>query len=124
MKITDDKPIFLQIYELIGEGIVSGAFPEEEQIPSTTEFSATLKINPATVLKGVTMLVDEGILYKKRGVGMFVAAGARDHLMEKRRGQFRENYIAKVAAEARRLGISRDDLCQMIGEEFDHDCIQ
>ena len=65
MEISEDKPIFLQIYEGIEEAIVSGAFPEEGQIPSTTEFSVTYKINPATVLKGVTMLVDEGIIYKK-----------------------------------------------------------
>lgn len=76
------RPIFLQLAEMLEEGIISGAYPEEGQIPSITEFSATLKINPATALKGINLLVDEGLVYKKRGVGMFVATGARDALLK------------------------------------------
>ena len=75
------RPIFLQLAEMLEEGIISGAYPEEGQIPSITEFSAALKINPATALKGINLLVDEGLVYKKRGVGMFVATGARDALL-------------------------------------------
>ena len=69
------RPIFLQLAEMLEEGIISGAFPEEGQIPSITEYSAALKINPATALKGINLLVDEGLVYKKRGVGMFVSPG-------------------------------------------------
>ena len=61
------RPIFLQLAEMLEEGIISGAFPEEGQIPSITEYSAALKINPATALKGINLLVDEGLVYKKRG---------------------------------------------------------
>ena len=121
MQISEDKPIFLQIYEGIEEAIVSGAFAEESQIPSTTEFSVTYKINPATVLKGVTMLVDEGIIYKKRGVGMFVAAGAREKVLNKRREQFYERFVQSMVEETRRLNISRQELDQMIGKGYDHD---
>ena len=119
MRISEDKPIFLQIYEQIEDAIVSGAFPEESQIPSTTEFSVSCKINPATVLKGVTMLVDEGIIYKKRGVGMFVAEGAREKLLSKRREQFCERYVRQMTTEARRLGITREDLDEMIRKEYE-----
>jgi len=118
MQISEDKPIFLQIYEGIEEAIVSGAFPEEGQIPSTTEFSVTYKINPATVLKGVTMLVDEGIIYKKRGVGMFVAKGAREKVLNKRREQFYDRFVGQMVAEAKRLGISREELDRMIGKGY------
>ena len=93
MKIDfdDERPIFLQIAENIEDAILSGAFPEETQIPSTTEISVTYKINPATALKGMNMLVDTGIIYKKRGVGMFVSEGAANRLMEKRKDQFCQN---------------------------------
>ena len=67
-----DKPIFLQIAEQLEDSIFTGAFPEETQIPSTNEISALLSINPHTVLKGMNVLVDGGIIYKKRGLGMFV----------------------------------------------------
>ena len=65
-----DTPIYMQVAEQIKDAILSGAFLEETQVPSTTEISVTYKINPATVLKGMTLLPDAGILYKKRGVGM------------------------------------------------------
>ena len=120
MQISEDKPIFLQIYEGIEEAIVSGAFPEESQIPSTTEFSVTYKINPATVLKGVTMLVDEGIIYKKRGVGMFVAEGAREKVLSKRREQFYDRFVSQMVEEAKRLNISREELDQMIGKGYEN----
>ena len=73
----ESRPIFLQLAEMLEDGIISGAFPEEGQIPSITEYSAALKINPATALKGINLLVEEGLVYKKRGVGMFVSTGAR-----------------------------------------------
>ena len=81
----ESRPIFLQLAEMLEDGIISGAFPEEGQIPSITEYSAALKINPATALKGINLLVEEGLVYKKRGVGMFVASGAREKLLQKRR---------------------------------------
>ena len=80
MTLTEDRPIFQQIAEQLEEAILSGAYPEESQVPSITEYSVQYRINPATALKGINLLVDAGLLYKKRGVGMFVASGAREKL--------------------------------------------
>ena len=113
-----DKPIFIQIAEGIEDGILTGAFPEESQIPSITEFSVNYKINPATALKGINLLVDENIIYKKRGVGMFVAEGAVQKLRKKRQDQFYTNYISSLIDEARRLGISSEDVIVMIERGF------
>ena len=113
-----DKPIVIQIAEGIEDGILTGAFPEESQIPSITEFSVNYKINPATALKGINLLVDENIIYKKRGVGMFVAEGAVQKLRKKRQDQFYTNYISSLIDEARRLGISSEDVIAMIERGF------
>lgn len=113
-----DKPIFIQIAEGIEDGILTGAFPEESQIPSITEFSVNYKINPATALKGINLLVDENIIYKKRGVGMFVAEGAVQKLRKKRQDQFYTNYISSLIDEARRLGILSEDVIAMIERGF------
>ena len=113
-----DKPIFIQIAEGIEDCILTGAFPEESQIPSITEFSVNYKINPATALKGINLLVDENIIYKKRGVGMFVAEGAVQKLRKKRQDQFYTNYISSLIDEARRLGISSEDVIAMIERGF------
>lgn len=110
----DQRPIFIQIAEGIEDAILTGAYPEEGQIPSTTEISVRYNINPATALKGVNILVDDGIIYKKRGVGMFVKAGAMEKLRQKRKNQFYENYILKLAAEAKRLGISPQEIISMV----------
>ena len=88
LDFTGEKPIFQQIAEWLEDGILSGAFPEESQVPSITEFSVQYKINPATALKGINLLVDAGVIYKKRGVGMFVQKGAADQLRAKRKKAF------------------------------------
>jgi len=115
----NERPIFIQIAEHIEDAILSGVYPEESQIPSTTEISVSLKINPATVLKGINILVDNGIVYKKRGIGMFVSTGAVEILREKRRKEFFDKYIVKLAEEARRLDISKEDIISMIERGFE-----
>ena len=79
--IEEGKPLFLQIAEQIEDSIVDGSLAEEAQAPSTNELAAFYRINPATAAKGVAMLTDKGVLYKRRGIGMFVADGARDVLL-------------------------------------------
>lgn len=116
---NNERPIFVQIAEGIEDGIISGAFPEESQIPSTTEISVSYKINPATALKGINILVDSGIIYKKRGIGMFVSSGAVKILMEKRKEQFFENYITRLIGEAKRLKIDEKDIISMIERGFE-----
>lgn len=114
-----DKPIFMQIAEGIEDSILSGIFLEEDQIPSITEFSVRYTINPATALKGINLLVDEGIVYKKRGVGMFVAEGAYEKLKSKRQEVFFKEHILRLIEEAKRLGVKKDEIIKMIDLRFE-----
>jgi GntR family transcriptional regulator len=114
--MDESRPIFQQIAEQIENDIIAGLLPEETQVPSTNEFAAFLRINPATAGKGVGLLVDTGILYKKRGIGMFVAQGARARLVSERRERFRDQYLAPLLAEARKLGIDDEQLVRLITE--------
>lgn len=116
---NSDRPIFIQLADQLEEGILSGAYPEEGQIPSITEYSVTYKINPATALKGINLLVDAGLVYKKRGVGMFVASGARQTLRKKRSDAFYHDYIEKLVREAKNLGLTRAELQQMLERGFE-----
>ena len=115
--IDEGKPIFQQIAEQIENEIIAGSLPEESQVPSTNEFAAFHRINPATAGKGVGLLVDEGILYKKRGIGMFVASGARDRLLAKRRESFRTDFVLPLIAEAKRIDLPPAQLIQLITKE-------
>lgn len=114
LEFHGDLPIYLQLAETIENEILKGTLEEDAQVPSTTEISVKAKINPATALKGMNLLVDEGILYKRRGVGMFVSAGARDKIYEKRKAQFYETFVSTLLAEAQKLRISKRELIGMI----------
>jgi len=118
IEFEDERPIFVQIAEQIEDGILSGAFPEESQIPSTTEISVNYRINPATALKGINLLVDSEIVYKKRGVGMFVSEGAVEVIREKRKEEFFDRYILRLAEEARKLSLTKKDVEDMIERGF------
>jgi len=111
---SPQKPIFLSIAEWLEDTILSDVFKEGEQVPSITEISVQYNINPATALKGVNMLVDSGLLYKKRGMGMFVSEGAQRKLLKQRQEQFFNDYILPLTHEARRLHITKEDLQEMI----------
>jgi len=110
----NNKPIFIQIREKIEDQIVNDQLKEEEQAPSTNQLVSFYKINHATVAKGVNQLVDEGILYKKRGIGMFVATGAKVKLMNKRKEVFVDDYVVPLVQEAVKLGKSEGKITQMI----------
>ncbi len=114
--LTQEKSIYIQIKEMIEKDILRNILLEEERVPSTNELAKLYAINPATAAKGVNILVDEGILYKKRGIGMFVATGAKKQIMEKRKKNFYNDYVKSLMAEARSLGISRQELIAMIQE--------
>ena len=114
LQLNDQQPIFLQVASAIEDAILSGAFKEEEQIPSITDFSVNYKINPATALKGVNLLVNAGIVYKKRGLGMFVAQGATERLRNLRQEQFYEGFILPMLEEAARLGLAQEQLRTLI----------
>ncbi|MBQ2791804.1 MAG: GntR family transcriptional regulator [Oscillospiraceae bacterium] len=121
INFESETPIYMQIAEQIEDAILSGAFEEETQVPSTTEISVTYQINPATVLKGMNLLVDAGILYKKRGLGMFVCTGAAENIRQKRKKTFFEGFVAKLLQEAEKLSISREELVRMIREGENHE---
>lgn len=111
-------PLFQQVANQIKTGILNEAFPEETQVPSTTEISKTYHINPATVLKGMNLLVDEGLLEKKRGIGMFVVRGAYEKLSQEQTEDFLNNEINHMISEAKRVGISKDQLIQLIERRY------
>ena len=116
--LNQEKSIYLQIKEMIERDILRDILLEEERVPSTNELAKLYAINPATAAKGVNLLVDEGILYKKRGIGMFVATGAKEAIRKKRRKHFYEDYVQTLLTEAASLGITREELVRMIrGEE-------
>lgn len=110
------KPIFIQIREKIEDQIINEQLQEEEQAPSTNQLVNFYKINHATVTKGVNQLVEEGILYKKRGLGIFVAQGAKDNLLEKRRKAFIYDYVIPLVEEATKLRISENEIIDLIKE--------
>ena len=112
--MDEGRPIFVQIAEEIENAIIDGTLPEESQVPSTNELAAFHRINPATAAKGINQLVADGILYKKRGIGMFVSPGARAKLLSRRREQFAERYLRPLLVEARKLGLSVAEIKNMI----------
>lgn len=114
--LTQEKSIYIQIKEMIENDILRDILLEEERVPSTNELAKLFAINPATAAKGVNLLVDEGTLYKKRGIGMFVTAGAKKKIMEKRKKHFYDDYVKSLLAEAGSLGITKEELINMIQE--------
>lgn len=119
LELSSKRPIFIQIAEQIEEAIFIGSFPEEMQIPSTTDISTAYKINPATVLKGMNLLVDCKIIYKKRGIGMFVCEGAVSRIREKRQECFYDEFIRKLIDEAKKLDIEKKDIISLIERGYE-----
>lgn len=119
---NQEKPIYLQIKEMIETDILREIFMEEERVPSTNELAKLYAINPATAAKGINLLVDEGVLYKKRGIGMFVTAGAKELIRKKRKESFFESYVKGMLIEAASLGITKEELVEMIVSQKGEKC--
>lgn len=117
-RFSEEKPLYIQIAEQLEDAIFTGTFPEETQIPSTTELSVSLQINPATVLKGMNILVLENVIYKKRGLGMFVSTGATEKIRNKRQERFYEDFISPLVSEAQKLGLSKDEINSLIERSY------
>jgi GntR family transcriptional regulator len=117
--LDEGAPLFVQVAERLAVEIADGGLAEGERVPSSNELAAFYRINPATAAKGISVLADEGLLEKRRGIGMFVAAGARQRLLEERRRQFGERYVEPMLAEAGRLGIGTGELTELI-RDADH----
>ena len=114
--LDEGTPLFGQVAERLAAEIADGGLAEGERVPSTNELAAYYRINPATAAKGISLLADDGLLEKRRGIGMFVAAGARRRLLAQRREQFAERYVRPLLTEATRLGIDRGELIALINE--------
>ncbi|NSS52235.1 GntR family transcriptional regulator [Enterococcus faecalis] len=116
---SGEKPLFQQVADQIAEGIFNGAYLEGKQIPSTTEISKSYQINPATVLKGMNLLVERQLIEKKRGIGMFVLPGAQERVRSARKEEFLNKEVLEVVAEAKKLGITAEQLKQLIERGYD-----
>ena len=114
----DDSPIFLQLGKALEDDIFLGTYQEGTAIPSTTELSVALHINPATVLKAMNLLLDMGLIEKRRGIGMFVKDGAKERIKERRKMEFKDKFLAPMLEEAKRLGMDRKEIALLItGDE-------
>lgn len=116
---SGEKPLFQQVADQIAEGIFNGAYLEGEQIPSTTEISKSYQINPATVLKGMNLLVERQLIEKKRGIGMFVLPGAQERVRSARKEEFLNKEVLEFVAEAKKLGITAEQLKQLIERGYE-----
>jgi GntR family transcriptional regulator len=114
--LDEGTPLFTQVAERLAAEIADGGLAEGERVPSTNELAAFYRINPATAAKGINLLADDGLLEKRRGIGMFVADGARQRLLGQRREEFAERYVRPMLTEAARLGIDSGELLVLIKE--------
>jgi DNA-binding transcriptional regulator YhcF (GntR family) len=119
MKFDDSTPIYLQIKEEIENAIISSSIQEEQPIPSIRTLAQQYRLNPQTVSNAVSELLNEGYLYKKRGIGMFVVKGARDSLKEKRSDEFLVSELRKVFVKGKTLGIKKTQLIKILNEVYD-----
>ena len=100
--------------EIIDSDIITGVYETDDMIISTTQIAKVYQVNPTTAVKAISKLTDAGILYKKRGIGMCVAEGAREKITDRRRDTFLNRTLDDALAEAKRLGISKDELIEVI----------
>lgn len=113
----EGTPIFHQLSEQICDDVLRGMHAEGDRVPSINELAVFYRINPATANRAVAQLVDKGVLVKQRGIGMFVAEGARHLVAEERRSQLVDKHIAPLVAEATALGMDTDTLIALIRKE-------
>lgn len=117
------EPIYQQVADQLEEAIFTGGFIEEEQIPSTTEISKQFHINPATVLKGMNILVAKDLIEKRRGIGMFVKQGATKIIVNQRQESFYSDYVLNLVHEAQKLGLTQDKLTKLISRGYQNGSI-
>ncbi len=114
--MDEGRPLFVQIAEEIESSVLDGSLQEGERAPSTNELAAFHRINPATAAKGINLLVDRGILIKRRGLGMFVAERAAERLRAERRQRFADHYLTPMLAEARHIGLQVETVIELLRE--------
>ncbi len=109
-----EKPVFVQIVEMVEDDILSGVYQTDEMIISTTQISKLLKVNPTTAVKAVGILASRGIVYKKRGLGMAVSPEAKALILAQRKEQFYTQALPEFMDDAEKIGITKQELAQMI----------
>lgn len=114
-------PIFIQIKEKIKDDIMLGVYSPHELIISTTQIAKLFSVNPATAVKSVSLLQDEGIVYKKLGIGMCVSEYARDKIIMQRKQEFYDNAVNNLVEQAKKLNIDKKNLIKIIKEIKDYD---
>ncbi|MDX8044500.1 GntR family transcriptional regulator [Gracilibacillus sp. S3-1-1] len=117
-RLQEDKPIFQQIAEMVETNIVEGELVANDKIPSTNEFAKHYQINPATAAKGINLLVDQEIIFKKRGIGMFVSENAKEIVLHKRKERFYDQYVKPMLQEASRIELTTEQLTEWIKEDY------
>lgn len=117
--LSNSLPIYIRIVKEIKDLIFSGDLKEEEQLPSTTYISKKYDINVLTINKAINILVNEGLAYKKRGIGMFVKKGAKEQLIKERRETFKQYYVKATIIEANRLGYTKDELTEIAKQVYE-----
>lgn len=113
-ELNEKDLIYMQIARMLEDDILREVYCEEEGVPSTNELARVFNINPATAAKGLNLLVNDGVLYKKRGIGMFVAKGAKGLVREKRKAAFFEGYVTPLVREGKSLGLTVEELEAML----------
>lgn len=119
--LNNQSLIYLQIAQMLEDDILRGVYREEEQVPSTNELARSYNINPATAAKGINLLVADGILYKRRGIGMFVAPGAERAVLQKRKAAFYDGYVKPLIKEGASLALTGDELLAMVRRAIEED---
>ena len=119
--LNDQSLIYLQIARMLEDDILRGVYREEEQVPSTNELARNYNINPATAAKGINLLVSDGILYKRRGIGMFVSKGAGDTVKEKRKAAFYDGFVKPLVKEGASLALTGEELVDMITKAMEEE---
>lgn len=117
--MDEGRPLFVQIAEQVEASVLDGSLNEDERAPSTNELAAFHRINPATAAKGINLLVDRGILVKRRGLGMFVAESARDVLRSDRQQRFADHFLHPMLIEARAIGLTSTQVIDLIRARSD-----
>lgn len=112
--MNDNRPMFIQIMENIESDIITGVYQVDDIIISTTQIAKLYAVNPTTAVKAVSKLTDAGILYKKRGIGMCVAPGAREIITRRRREIFLNSTIDALLKESLTLGFSIEELIAVL----------
>ena len=112
--MDSSKPIYIQIAEWIEDEIIADRFIQDSKVYSQYQLAELFNINPATAAKGLTLLVEDKILYKKRGLGMFVTPEAKELILVKRKNETLTGLAKQLVEEAKRLLVTEEQLIELI----------